>query len=242
MVLKKIADSIEMSFSVPEADKEVANEALMRFEAVSNGLKFAIDHLDIMYEPFHNNSDVSTESVVKNRGILNRYKQKVKENFNKIKAQSLLAIKKLNYFSVGDDSIQELINSFTEGVDNVEDEVVKFFGVLDDYRSSDFISNILSTINSIKAQGEQLDNLIKDRIIEYVDKNILAKSWMNTLDDMDTTIEDRVPLVTELFKERQEALHPEMFPASSKNQQAFNPSDAQRVYYPDYTRKVNIGE
>jgi hypothetical protein len=55
----------------------------------------------------------------------------------------------------------------------------------------------------------QLDKLIRDRILEHIDSNILAKNWAknisNRFEDSEP-IEERVPLVVQLFKERQKAL------------------------------------
>ena len=55
-------------------------------------------------------------------------------------------------------------------------------------------------------------------------------------------MEDRQPLITDLFEERQKALNPNGFPSGSKEQQAYNPSDAQRALYPDRSKTMNMGE
>ena len=117
--LKKIANSIEMSFEIPEAEKDIAEEAKIRFEAVIKTLRDNIEHLDIIYEPFKRHESVSTKSLVDKRGLLNRYKQKVKSNFNETKTVALLAIRKLDYFASGDISIQEIINSFIDSIEDV---------------------------------------------------------------------------------------------------------------------------
>lgn len=243
-MLKKIANSIEMSFEIPDSEKEIATEASMRFEGISNSLNFALKHLDIMYEPFKKHSNISTESVINNRGLLNRFAQKAKQNFEDIKKEGLLAIKKLNYFSTGDSDIQELINSFVDSMEELGEEIATLLNVLmNDYRSGNFRNNILSAIDSVRNEAGKLDNLIWDRIIEHIDTNILAKNWMDNSEDVeDMDSENKGPIITELFEQRQRALFPESFPGPQKDNQSMNASDAQKAHYPDSIRTLNIGE
>ena len=247
--LKKIADSVDMSFDIPDSEKEIANDALIRFEAVLKKVRDASEHLDIIYEPFKRHENISTKSLVNKRGLLNRYKQKVKFNYNEVKAISLLAIRKLNYFATGDTSIQEIINSFVDAIEDLEKRITKFLDIMGDYESPTFREDILSAIDGTKAQSAQLETLLRDRIIDHIDTNILAKSWMNdTREELKLEMEDKIPLVSELFEERQKALDPDSFPESKKLPQALNVSDAQRAYYPDHVRhttnieQFNIGE
>jgi len=125
-ILKRIADSVDMSFDIPDSEKEIAQDALIRFEAALKKIRDSSEHLDIIYEPLKRHEQVSTKSLVKKRGLLNRYKQKVKQNYNEVKAIALLAIRKLNYFSSGDTSIQEIITSFIDSIEDLEKYVTSF--------------------------------------------------------------------------------------------------------------------
>jgi hypothetical protein len=241
--LKKIANSIEMSFEIPDAEKEIANDAKIRFEAVLKRTRDSTEHLDIIYEPFKRHEAVSTKSLVSKRGLLNRYKQKVKNNFNDLKTVALLAIRKLDNFATGDTAIQEIINSFVDSVEDVEKLVTKFLDVMGDYESDKFREDVMSTIDAVRTQTGKLEVLVKDRIIEHIDTNILSNNWMSSKrDELKLEIEDKAPFITELFEERQKALDPGSFPSSSKQTQSLNLSDAQRAYYPDHMRTMNIGE
>ena len=120
MLFKKIANNIEMSFDIPDSEKEIALEAKSFLEAVSNNMKQAVEHLDNIYTPFKEHDNITTESLVANRGILQgRFSTKIKNNFNKSNLYALLAIRKLNYFSNGDSDIREIINSFKDAVKEV---------------------------------------------------------------------------------------------------------------------------
>ena len=84
MLFKKIANNIEMSFDIPDSEKEIALEAKSFLEAVSNNMKQAVEHLDNIYTPFKEHDNITTESLVANRGILQgRFSTKIKNNFNK---------------------------------------------------------------------------------------------------------------------------------------------------------------
>ena len=66
---------------------------------------------------------------------------------------------------------------------------------------------MISTIDSLKKQMNQIEQLIRDRILEHIDSNILAKNWAKDISKGDgEPIEERVPLVVQLFRERQKAL------------------------------------
>src|ERR1700743_947983 len=117
-MLTKLANAIEMSFEVPQSEKDIANTAAERFSAVNNHLNLAKDHLDLMYDPFKKYNNISTESIVKKRGVINRFKKQVKENYNKVKFLSLKAIQLLNYFA-SDTHTLEIINAFKDAIEDV---------------------------------------------------------------------------------------------------------------------------
>lgn len=244
-MLEKIASSIEMAFDVPEAEKEIAIRASERFKKVLGALDNAEEHLDIMYDPFKKFDNISTEAVIERRGVINRYKQKVKENYNKVIRRAFLAVKELNYFTP-DSKIQELINSFIDSIQEVEEQVNIFLKVLKDYRAPDFREQVISAIDNIKKQSEQAENLIKDRIIEHIDANILATNWVESAgDELSSKIKDKIPLIVRLFTERQnviEGVGNGNMAEPEKDTQALNPSDAQKITYPDFVRTMHIGE
>jgi hypothetical protein len=237
----KLANAIEMSFQVPESEKNIANDASERFSAVSNALNLAKDHLDLMYEPFKKAEIISSDALTKKRGVLNRYKSKVKENYNKVKLLSLQAIQLLNYFST-DSHTMEMINAFKDSIQDVEKQVTIFMDILDNYKSPDFKNNVISAIEGVKKQSSQAEKLIKDRIIDHIDANILAKNWVtNTGNELSLKIQDRIPLITELFNERQKALEETKVsvPDIQKRPQTMNPGNTQRMFYPTDLRNVD---
>ena len=193
---------------------------------------------------FKKHKKISTKAAIKRRGVLNRFKQSSIKKFNKFKKRAFLAIRRLDKFSNGDKDIQELISSFESSVGELEEGLTSFYEALGNYEAPEFRDDVLSSIEAVKAAHESLEDLITDRIIEHIDTEILAKSWMSERkNEFHVTDDERRALITQLFDERQQMLDaPEGFPGSSKMQQAFNPSDAQKIYYPDHMRNMNIGE
>jgi hypothetical protein len=205
-MIKKIASTIEMSFDIPESEKEEAQTASDQFKKVMSSLDAAKKHLNLMYEPFKDAADIPPDAVYEFRGAIFRYKEQIKENFNKVKATSFLAIMKLNYFAT-DTHITELINTFRDSIGDVEKQVNVLLNVLDDLKSKDFKDNLVKGIESIRKACFEVEKLIKERILDYIDSNILAKDWMtNTGDELQTEIKVRIPYITQLFEERQKAL------------------------------------
>lgn len=200
-MIKKIASTIEMSFDIPESEKQEAQAASEEFKKVISVLDLAKQHLNLMYEPFKNAEAISPEDLNEFRGAIHKYKEQIKENFNKVKAVSFLSIMRLNYFGT-DTHITELINSFRDSIGDVEKQINILLRILDDLRSNEFKDNFISGIEAVRKACFEVEKLIKERIIDYIDSNILAKDWMaNT-----GTIKDRVPYITQLFEERQKAL------------------------------------
>ncbi len=226
--LNKLAYAIEMAFEVPKIEKDIAKDALDKFNEVINALDLAKDHLHIMYDPFKKYETISTEALIEKRGVINRYKQQVKKNYNKVKYIALLAIDKLNYFST-DTHILELINSFKDSIQNLEKQINILLDILDNYESVDFKNNIILAIEGVKQQSAQVEKLIKDRVIDHVDSNILIKNWMSdTSDELKMEIKNKIPIITKLYNERQDALDSlksNIIPEPNGKKQVMNPGD-----------------
>lgn len=205
-MIKKIASTIEMSFDIPESEKKEAQAASEEFRKVISSLDTAKKHLNMIYEPFKDAEEIPPDAVYEFRGAIFRYKEQIKENFNKVKATSFLAIVRLNYFAT-DTHITELINTFKDSIEDVEKQINVLLDIMDDLKSKEFKNNIVNGIESVRKACFEVEKLIKERILDYIDSNILAKDWMtNTGDKLHTEIRVRIPYITQLFEERQKAL------------------------------------
>lgn len=242
-MIRKIAEAIEVSFEIPEAEKKIAHDAKIRFEGFLSSLKLSLKHLDIMYESFSKFENLSSQDVFDKRGLLNRYKQKVKENFNKNKTYGLRALQKLNYFVTGDISIQEIIVSFSNLMEELDRNVEEFLDKIEDYWDKDYRANALKAIEDIIDSGESLMDLVNDRIINHIEEHLLGKSWLdNVSSDAQLQLEQFLSPIMELYKERQKTLNNGgQFIAPEKEPQSLNMVQTNRMQGGDYQRPVPIG-
>lgn len=204
-MINKIASTIEMSFDIPESEQKEAQLAVDTFKEVINALDHAQDHLDLMYEPFKKAQDLTPEAVWEYRGAIRRYKDQIKENYNKVMIYAFKALLKFNLFS-SDTHVMELINSFKDSITDVEDRVQVLLDALDELKDQDFKTNVISAIDDIKKKSTEVEKIIEERIEDFINNNILTKDWTSSVsDDLNVKIREKVPYITQLFNERQEA-------------------------------------
>ena len=99
------------------------------------------------------------------------------------------------------------MDSFMGTIRELEKYIDTYVSIFSNLNSPDFRNHLISTIDSIKKQFNQISQLVTDRVLDHIDNNILAKDWAkNVLDRVDEPLQDRVPLVVQLFRERQKAL------------------------------------
>lgn len=201
----KLAQLVEMSLDVPTSEKKIARSIVRRLKQISTKLENFNKQLDIIYNPFKNN-EVSSDSVIENRGTIRRYRDEIEKIFTEIRTIAFLTLQSLNFFSI-DTTIMELIKNFTNSFNDIDESVSMLLDVFDDVKSENYKENVISSIENVLKQCAQLDNLINDRIIKHINTNIIASNWVDNLTEtFHTTIEQREPYVTRLFKEREEQL------------------------------------
>lgn len=234
-MITKLAATLEMSFKVPDSEKEIAQVAVENFLSVINSFTIIKDHLDLIYNPFKNAESLSSEEVFQYRGKLNRFKNQVKKNFKILKNHAFKALQKINYFSKDTHCI-ELIGAFKESMNDVISAGIKLIKVLDDYRVSDFKDKIVAAIDNIKKEASQTEELVRDRIIDHIKSNIIGESWINEDNDA-TELAEKIPTVIEIYKNINKGINQSEVPQIQKRPQSLNFSDSQRVFYPQDMRE-----
>ena len=205
-MIKKIADAIEMSFDIPDSEREHAKIAIRYLNRLNAALGHAKKHLNIIYDPFKDAESISTNVIVKFRSSIRRFKKQVKKNYNRIKLIALNVIIKLSEFS-SDTHIRELINTFKDSVEELEKQVNLFFDILDDFRSEKYKENVISGVEGVRKHSSIIERLLKDRVINHLNSNILSNDWVaNTSSENNIEMTNKIPYITQLFKERQKAL------------------------------------
>ena len=195
-----------MNLKVPDSEKRVAEKAEEYFEQLLAQLDETSKYLDIIYGPFKNHPNVDMDMIVEYRRTFRQYRDQVKIKFSIITKRAYRAVALMNEFSI-DTATEELMDSFTSSIHDLEKYIDTFVSIFSNLNSNEFGTYLLATIDSIKRQMNQIRQFVQDRILEHIDRNILAKNWAkNVSDHVEQPIEERVPLVIQLFRERQKAL------------------------------------
>ena len=199
--------SIQMSYNVTDSEKHQAQQALLYFKAAEKLLLQASDHLNIMLTPFKDNPDMTPEDVMKARPVIRRFRDKAIDNFNEFKRSSFQCVNLMQVFE-SDTQTQKLMKSFITAIDQLEIKVNTFADLFNDLQSKDFSKNVVASLEDIQKECDEIDQIIDERIKSHIQENILATSWVDSIsNDLQTKIEQKTPLIVDLFNRRQDQLN-----------------------------------
>jgi hypothetical protein len=205
MIKKSYA--VQMSYDVSDSEKQQAEKALLYFRAAEKFLMQASDHLNIMKTPFKDNPDMTPEDVMKARAVIRRFRDKAIENFEKFKKVAFDCVNLMQTFE-SDTQTLKLMKSFISSVDDLEVSVNQFSELFNDLRTKEFTKDVVSSIESIQKQCDEIDQIIDERIKSHIQTNILASSWVDSVsNDLQMKIEKKTPLIVDLYNQRQEQLN-----------------------------------
>lgn len=203
----KKAYAVQMTYDVSDDEKQQAERALLFFAHANKLLKMAADHLDVMKTPFKDNPEMDPKEVVKARSAIRRFRDKSIENFNEFKKSAFQCVNVMQPFA-SDTQTLKLMKSFVSSIDEVETKVNLFSDLFNDLESKSFSQDIVKSIEGIQTQCEELDEIIDERIKNHIQSNILATSWVdNVSNDLQMQIEEKTPLIMDLFNKRQDQLN-----------------------------------
>ncbi len=219
-MIEKIAYQVQMSFKVNDEEKHTAQKCVEYFSMLMNNCDLANDFLSKIYEPFsEEGAEVSAKDLHDKRGLLNRYKQSLKKRYNKIKLLAFYALQTFNKFSNDTHSI-ELITAFESDFNVLIKGVEDVLDVLSNYKSDSFKDALIAAIDIVKKESAELEQLIRDRILDHINNNILNVSWSKDLGE----IKPEVPLLI--------SVHNNNIPQIQKRPQPLNPLSTQRTMSP----------
>jgi len=193
----------QMSYNVSDTEKHQASQALLYFKGAEKALMQASDHLNIMKTPFKDNSDTSSDDIMKARAVIRRFRDKAIENFDEFKKISFQCVNLMQTFAT-DTQTLKLMKSFINSIDELETKVNDFSDLFNDLQAKDFVKNVVSSIEDIQKQCDEIDEIIDERIKTHIQTNILATSWVDSVsNDLQMKIEQKTPLILDLFNKRQ---------------------------------------
>jgi hypothetical protein len=206
MKMIKTAYNIKMQLDVPDSEKREAEKALESFEELNGKLKLASNHLNIFSESFSTLASVDADEVTKHRIVLRNYRDQAKKNFEDTIEIAHKATVLMGIFSADSKTI-EVMNSFLSQMKDMEKQFNKFLALFASISNANFINSVLVQIDIVKKQITEVKQLVTDRIMNHIETNILAKKWTNdVVDENENRPYEKLPLIVELYKERQEAM------------------------------------
>lgn len=196
-----------MSYDVSDSERTQADKALLYFKAAEKFLMQASDHLNIMKTPFKDNPDMTPEDVMKARAVIRRFRDTAIDNFDKFKKVAFDCVNLMQTFS-SDTQTLKLMKSFISSVDDLEVSVNQFSELFNDLQSKDFAKDVVTAIEDIQKQCDEIDEIIDERIKSHIQTNILATSWVDSIsNDLQMKIEKKTPLIVDLYNQRQEQMN-----------------------------------
>ncbi len=203
----KKAYAVQMTYDVSDEEKQQAERALLFFGHTKKLLEMAADHLDVMKTPFKDNPEMDPKEVVKARAAIRRFRDKSVENFNVFKKEAFKCVNVMQPFAK-DTQTLKLMKSFISSIDDLEVKVNQFSEIFNDLESKSFSQDIVKKIEDIQKECEDLGEIIDERIKNHIQSNILATSWVdNVSNDLQMQIEEKTPLIMDLFNKRQDQLN-----------------------------------
>lgn len=201
------AYSTQMSYQVSDTEKHQANQALIYFTSASKTLRQASDHLNIMKTPFKDNPEMTPDDVMEARPVIRRFRDSSIELFNKFKETAFQCVNTMQIFT-SDTQTLKLMKVLIASIDDLETKVNHFSDLFDDLQSKDFPTNIVSSIEEIQKQCDDIDEIIDERIKTHIQSNILAVNWVDNMSkNLQVKIEEKTPLIIDLYNKRQDQLN-----------------------------------
>lgn len=196
-----------MSYEVSDTEKRQAEHALLCFRDAEKLLTQASDHLNIMKTPFKDNPDMTPQDVVKARAVIRRFRDKAIDFFDEFKKAAFQCVNLMQTFA-SDTQTLKLMKSFISSVDELEIKVNNFADLFNDLEDKDFPKNVVTSIEDVQKQCDDIDEIIDERIKSHIQTNILATSWVDSIsNDLQMKIEHKTPLILDLFNARQNQLN-----------------------------------
>ncbi len=177
-MLNRLANSNkQIMFEVPEAEKKAAVLALEHLDdLLENKLSNMMEHLELIYEPFKNHQGITPEQAHSAEVHFQTFVETVKENLTDVKISIYKCMKLLETFS-SDHEVGKILKSIDEFIDNLDHQVETLTDVLENTKSKEFQTNVIKCIDAIKKIEAQIEELINERIKDFLKKNILNENW-----------------------------------------------------------------
>jgi hypothetical protein len=182
--IKKIlknAVSQQLSYEIPKSEKKIISNCIdLLQDLLDSEIEIYKDHLDAMYKPFKDHEGINTEQAENVQSYFDMYSSKLNEYLKNLKIKVLRIVKSLQNFE-SDTDISSMLKSLDKLLDNLKLYQEMLDKLLSQEKTNDFQKNIVKSIELSKKEIAQLKQLITERIIPYLNKNILGNNWSSDI-------------------------------------------------------------
>lgn len=200
--MKKLSN-VPMTAEISPEEKQQASDAIKAFNESADALQNASNYLNNIKNPFKDNSSPSAEEVYNNRVALYRFRDSMISSFNLFKRKAFDCIVYMQTFSSDTQSIK-LIKSFISAIEELQGSVNEFAKMFSDLKATDFTTKSVEKVEEIQNKCKDLIKLIKERVINHIQTDILATTWVDNVGkELQVNLQKKKPLLVELYNNRQ---------------------------------------
>ena len=159
----------------------------------------------MMYLPFKENQDITPEQIWKFRSTFRDYRDQAKKNWKDVQNVGFKIVELMNNF-MSDTQTEKVMKSFSASIEDVAKQFNAFLTLFDELQSSDFKSISIKSIDAIKKEIAQLKEIIEQRVQNLLEKDILAKNWIDDAGYVSLNLNKQKPFDVQLFEKRKNHL------------------------------------
>ncbi len=193
----------KMSFPISSEKKKEAKECCdLINDIINTDLKEYLDYIDKMYIPFKENLGITEEQANSAQIYFDIFIKNIQKDTVNIKEQVMLVLKTLEYFEK-DINVFNMMKSLKEMVANISGQQDELINVLQNEEKADtFQTTVIGFIEDIKKMVKQLENLLFDRIVSFIKKDIINEDWTSEMKK--DIVEDKIDVAIEENEQKEE--------------------------------------
>jgi len=170
----------KMTYDISEEEMVVANQLINYIDYSDKLLEDAKEFLNTIKVPFENNQQMETKEILSQRHYLREFRDSAIKKFLEFKTSAFYCVNTLTRFS-SDPQISSMLKAFVNTVSDLEKSYDKFKSLFANMESATFVKDMIDNCKLLQAQYVDLQNILEERIKNYISSNILGETWVNKM-------------------------------------------------------------
>lgn len=192
----------QMSYQVSNQEKDLAKKSIDVFNATIITLSKAEVYLSEIKSPFEKDPNISSDKIWEYRAAFWKFRDEFVKKVDFFKKACFICIKVTRPFSF-DTQVINLLSSFSNTVEEFDKAVRDFVDLFKDLKTKEFGTELIKIIGKLEENASKIKDLISERVIPHIEKNILATTWTDDVGaKIRSTIGDRKRPIVDIEKSR----------------------------------------